>query len=585
MSEAQTHSIANSTAPAAATPVEKKIAAVRNKMIGTVALILGLGIWQQHFVLEGIAAHMEITLTILATFAFSIVLAFIFVAKLKNEIIAFKALREMWDDIQHAPLHQSRDPLWRHYRCIRPAQVFQRPRLLGHAYELVTEELARSKRMRVSVETMNTLVHTVESTINDEKSLITYLSGLLVFMGLIGTFIGLLHMVGSIGGIIGSLAGSAGGAAAQSAFGELLAALQEPLKGMASGFAASLFGLFSSLVVGLLGRFAGQAAGVLKGEFEAWLAGVVQIGEEEDETALHGSPARGAGALGDPALLRMVGGILTDYAKVAGQFDDVTRNVQALNANQTRQIEAIHGLVAHLDRMEAGQRALLTQLDQRPSLHPSGDLDGVLEEFGNRITERLGADSQLLRETVAEMSRQHAANIRLLTSSQHQTAGRLSEAIEMISAEIDRRAEHSPLLGLESAIGRATARTLDDLDRKQAGQMREIESALARLAESQQKMTEALAQEGRPLSSPAAAPVDHQGIERALSDGFVRISQSMESAFSAYSGLVHVALAAVERANPPATQEVPQGRKAETKSELQHMLDAMHRQGAAPRSA
>ena len=66
---------------------------------------------------------------------------------------------------------------------------------------------------------------------------------LLVFMGLIGTFIGLLHMVGSMGGIIGSLASSSGGAGPE-AFQQLLGALQEPLKGMASGFAASLFGLF-----------------------------------------------------------------------------------------------------------------------------------------------------------------------------------------------------------------------------------------------------------------------------------------------------------------------------------------------------
>ena len=30
------------------------------------------------------------------------------------------------------------------------------PRILGHAYDLVTEELARTKKIRVSVETMNT---------------------------------------------------------------------------------------------------------------------------------------------------------------------------------------------------------------------------------------------------------------------------------------------------------------------------------------------------------------------------------------------------------------------------------------------
>ena len=150
---------------------------------------------------------------------------------------------------------------------------------------------------------MNTLVHKIGQTIDDEKSLLGYMSGLLVFMGLIGTFIGLLHMVGSMGGIIGTLASSTGGAAGADAFQQLLGALQEPLKGMASGFAASLFGLFSSLVVGLLARMAGQAAGVLKHEFESWLAGVVQIGDQEREEAMgpRGSPrpTRRRGRSGD----------------------------------------------------------------------------------------------------------------------------------------------------------------------------------------------------------------------------------------------------------------------------------------------
>jgi hypothetical protein len=233
-------------------------------------------------------------------------MAFIFVFKLKNEVIAFNALKEMWDDIRIGPNEQARDPLWRHYRCSRPGRLFKRPRLLGHAYDLVTDELARTKKIRLSVETMNTLVHKISQTIDDEKSLLGYMSGLLVFMGLIGTFIGLLHMVGSMGGIIGSLATSAGGAGATDAIQQLLGALQEPLKGMASGFAASLFGLFSSLVIGLLGRFAGQAAGVLKYEFESWLAGVVQIGDEEDTDSTASGSTNGAIALHDKSLIQTV---------------------------------------------------------------------------------------------------------------------------------------------------------------------------------------------------------------------------------------------------------------------------------------
>src|ERR1700761_6345598 len=245
--------------------MEKRIAYILYKMIGLIGLIALVSVWQWDFISEGVMAHVWTTGSILSAFAFSIIMAFVFVAKLKNEVVAFNALKEMWDDIQIGPTEQIRDPLWRHYRCSRPGRLFKRPRLLGHAYDLVTDELARTKKIRITVETMNTLVHKIGQTIDDEKSLLGYMSGLLVFMGLIGTFIGLLHMVGSMGGIIGTLASSTGGGAAGAdAFQQLLGALQEPLKGMASGFAASLFGLFSSLIVGLLNRFAGQAGGVLK---------------------------------------------------------------------------------------------------------------------------------------------------------------------------------------------------------------------------------------------------------------------------------------------------------------------------------
>lgn len=569
--------------------MDKKIAAFRNKMIGTVALVLGLALWQRHFVLEGITAHVEMNMTILSTLGFSTVLAFIFVAKLKNETIAFKALREMWDDIQHAPVAQARDPLWRHYRCIQPAYIFQRPRLLGHAYELVTEELARKRKMRVSVETMNTLVHTVEQSINDEKSLIIYLSGLLVFMGLIGTFIGLLHMVSSIGGIIGSLAGSAGGAGASSAFGELLAALQEPLKGMASGFASSLFGLFGSLVVGLLGRFAGQAAGVLKSEFEAWLAGVVQIGDEEHESALMGHPVvigGSAGALDDPALLKMVGSILTDYSRVAGQFDSVTQSLKALHADQSRQSEITQVFARDLQRLEAGQSQILDMLahasDPRQGFD---DLRQSLDTLAVTLSGRMASDSAMLRDALAETGRQQASSIRLLTANQHQTTQRMAEAMEMLSADIDRRADPMPLAQLEAALARGAASGTAEMGRLMSAQSERLEGQIGRLVAGQAAMTEGLGKlavtEPR-ISSVANSTAD---LETVVSDGLVRISQTMETAFSAYSGLLHVALAAVER-----NGRAPLG--AETASsgtspnpDLERMIDTLRKQAAAGRSA
>ena len=128
--------------------MEKQIAYIRNKMIGLIAIIAIVSAWQWDFIHEGVMAHVWTTGSILSAFAFAIIMAFIFVHKLKNEVIAFNALKEMWDDIRMGQVEQKADPLWRHYRCSRPGRIFKRPRLLGHAYDLVTDELARTKKIR-----------------------------------------------------------------------------------------------------------------------------------------------------------------------------------------------------------------------------------------------------------------------------------------------------------------------------------------------------------------------------------------------------------------------------------------------------
>src|SRR5262245_15750626 len=386
--------------------MEKQIAYIRNKMIGLIAIIAIVSAWQWDFIHEGVMAHVWTTGSIISAFGFAIVMAFVFVHKLKNEVIAFNALKEMWHDIRMAAVEQASDPLWRHYRCSRPGRVFRRPRLLGHAYDLVTEELARTKKIRISVETMNTLVHKISQTIDDEKSLLGYMSGLLVFMGLIGTFIGLLHMVGSMGGIIGSLAGSAE-AAGPDAFQKLLGALQEPLKGMASGFAASLFGLFSSLVVGLLNRMAGQAAGVLKHEFESWLAGVVQIGDQEREDAMTPKAAMAAEGQLNGSLIQATATMLADYSKAASSFDAAIQMLHSLQARQQDHGKLMESVVQTLSRVGAG-----------------------LEALTESVSKTVATELTATRAMVHDVARAHSGDLKLLAEGHADTSGQLAAAIE-----------------------------------------------------------------------------------------------------------------------------------------------------------
>jgi hypothetical protein len=483
-------------------------------MIGLIGLIALGSAWQWDFIAEGVMAHVYTTGSILSAFAFAIIMAFIFVFKLQNEVIAFNALKEMWDDIRIGPIEQVRDPLWRHYRCSRPGRLFKRPRLLGHAYDLVTEELARTKKIRISVETMNTLVHKIGQTIDDEKSLLGYMSGLLVFMGLIGTFIGLLHMVGSMGGIIGTLANSAGGAGSTDAFQQLLGALQEPLKGMASGFAASLFGLFSSLVVGLLARMAGQAAGVLKHEFEAWLAGVVQIGDEEytdDKSKQSVSPS---GAVSDGSLIQTVGSILADYSRVAGSFDHAVRLLSGIQIAQEQQTKRMDGITQSLTRFGIG-----------------------LESLADSVSKIVTTELEATRTMIREIDHSHSTSLRLLSNNHAQTAVQIASAIEQ-SASLAERMPLQVSSNIEAKIDGAVRDAVRPMGLSVSQQMERLEGAVSQFS----KGNSAISSSANPDSSARL-------IESKIAEGFDRLNENIGTAFSAYSGALKLAVAALDKSD------------------------------------
>lgn len=559
--------------------MEKQIASYRNKMIGTVAIVFGLAAWQGAFVAKGVMANPFINGPIIGAFVFSCVISFIFTAKLKNEVIAFDALKEMWDDIRMNEREATKDPLWRHYRCAVPGRVFHRPRLLGHAYDLVTDELARTKRIRLSVETMNTLVHKIEQSINNERSLIVYMSGLLVFMGLIGTFIGLLKMVGSIGGILGALQTSGGGGGASEAFQKLLSDLQQPLAGMTTGFASSLFGLFGSLIVGLLARFAGQAAGVLKHEFEAWLAGVVQIGEEEHREAAPAmmmavaQPVQQArSGLDEGATLRLLGGVLSDYARVAGSFDRAAKLLEAMQAKQEAQGSVMERLVDELGRMQTTQRRLLEQVGEVTPIAPAlRELGSGLEAFGNTVARRIETDVAGLRDLIGDMERSHASTLRMLSSNQLQVTTQMAGAVEQLSADIDRRTAAPSSVLLEATLERSVRTGLGEIGHLLASHTERLEARTSRLADKQDRVLEALADIGRPREAVFDADRIGQSLESGLTDGFTRVSQTMETAFSAYSSLLQVAVSAVEKASAKSREGVtPDESVAESMPDADH---------------
>ncbi len=260
------------------------------KIVGTMLALACLVGWAHEFVWSGIRSNIYLNGAIIGLFGFGVAMVLAGLRDLRNEGLAFAALQEAFDDF--APRQgggRARSVL-----ASLPGAA-ARPRLraavvLGHMFELTYDEMLRSRDVRISVATMQTVVQSIESKLADQRSLGVYITGLLVFLGLIGTFIGLMEMVGSVGGIIGSLQSmqTATGSAVQ----QLLKNLEEPLKGMATGFSSSLFGLFGSLALGVVSRMGATASNAMKHEFENWLAGIAQL------------EGRGGGDVGD--LARMI---------------------------------------------------------------------------------------------------------------------------------------------------------------------------------------------------------------------------------------------------------------------------------------
>ena len=91
----------------------------------------------------------------------------------------------------------------------------------------------------------------VAMTLGLHVTITRYVAGLLVFLGLLGTFIGLLQTIGGVERVISALPTDAG-KDVQVFMGEMRTGLGVPLKGMATAFSTSVFGLFTSLIVGFL---------------------------------------------------------------------------------------------------------------------------------------------------------------------------------------------------------------------------------------------------------------------------------------------------------------------------------------------
>ncbi|MCA0422355.1 MAG: hypothetical protein LCH61_03365 [Proteobacteria bacterium] len=511
--------------------------------------------WQWHFVIEGFSHNVYLNGAIFGTFFFGSALAFRDLRNMTNERLAFEALQEAYTDIQRGKARSKEDPFWRHYRCLEKGEVFTHPQLLGHLFDIIVEELHRTKHMQITVGTMQTLIGALEHANAQSRSLLQYMSGLLVFLGLIGTFIGLMEMVGSVGGIIGGLANAESGSG--DAMKQLLKDLQAPMTGMATGFGASLFGLFTSLVLGLVNRFVGSAGHAIKAEFEAWLAGIAQI--ENDKKAGNGNGASGNGANGeggeganglpqDATFMASPGvaAIITAMRSTNHTFEKTADAVMKLAERRKEENDALMATCAQMERLTAEQDSMrraiaalggirddvnsLRQLDYAQAnrmIDGFNKIEVTMEEI--RMSSQRGFEDMAMREL--ETLRQARTNteqiIKKLDEGTYQAAERQHETVDRLETLAQMQASLTRLL--QSSQGQTNAK-IDDL----AGSLSDIHSIHAEITKDMANLRGELSGGIRELTNrPDTSPQIQQmsvSMDSALIKGLGEIAQVLNTA-------------------------------------------------------
>ncbi len=309
----------------------------------------------------------------------------------------------------------------------------------------------RQDRLRLSPTATRAVLDGIAARLDERRDLTRYLIGLLIFLGLLGTFWGLLETISAVADAIGSLQVTGGDAVQM--FAKLKGSIEGPLKGMATAFGASLFGLSGSLVLGFLELQASQAQGRFHIELEEWLASATRLSSGVQSEGEHGVSAY------VEALLE----------RTADGLDDLTRTLRRAEEGREATVSASATLVERLAALaEAmrGQQTLLARMGEQ-----SIELRAAINRLGERFSE---GD----REALAIHQRSIETHLARIVDENMRSRSALSEDLRGL---------------VERLAGRASEEERESL----LSHQRTIEGHLARLVEENLRSRTALADELR----------------------------------------------------------------------------------------
>jgi hypothetical protein len=498
------------------TALDKTIRAQAIRLTIVYSLLIVLCIWQREFIWVGIAHNVYLNGMIFGVFIFGSVLVFRSLFTLRNDVVAYRALKSLYDDAQIKPAHALSEAELR-ARCLKPGIVYKPSQLMGHVFDLTIEELLRNQQVRISIATMQNLIQAVDARISHQRSLNNYLTSLCIFIGLIGTFIGLMEMVASVGGIIGGLANTDSGST--DTVRQLIRNLERPLTGMAQGFSASLFGLTGSLLIGLAGRLLSIAIHSLREEFEKWLAGISQI---DSEAATPTAVSDDSGVAGVGPLFQRLGNVLRLNTERLEQqieaLERASRQMERVAANEQKtmhaiaRIEALQGSIAEtrdaVNRQADDLRNGVLEAFERLARFGQEQQNVVIGEFGRLAA--TGADTQSALQQIV------SAQERIAQASEDRQALALQELRAILADKaqtgvaIAQVAESQSQLGeILRDLGRESGLMRGDVE-KLAARQAELASVIGNIASNQSMMASGQAEQAANARVELARLLDMQ---------------------------------------------------------------------------
>jgi hypothetical protein len=224
-------------------------------------------------------------------------------------------------------------------------------------------------------------------------------------------------------------------------------------------------------------------------------------------------------------MLQTVGSILADYSRVAGSFDQAVRLLGDVQVGQQQQARLMDSIAQSLSRLGTG-----------------------LETLTNGVSKTVTTELAATRAMIREMEGSHSSNLRLLSNNHAQTAVQIAAAIEHNAAIVERLPTQMSA-SLEARIDGAVREAVRPVGLTVAQQMQRIEGSFSELSRERRESASEKPRGHQLAQSSNESGISTRALEDKISEGFDRLNQNVGAAFSAYSGVLKLAVAALDKSD------------------------------------